>query len=191
MKFSFSGLSFFELSFPKPAPQNIFDPVDFHRDIRRRKSGDFADRAGVHLFEIANDDLPVDRLQPLDQRRKAFERLRLAGGEFDVVAARHGFDVLNVHQPVPEAALANHVAGGYVMSHAVDPGSQRTSLVEIGEAAPEMKMDFLQQIAARLGIKLIRPRQPVERGAVSQCSLLVQRILIYLFAGYDFSSSHR
>jgi hypothetical protein len=30
------------------------------------------------------------------------------------------------------------------------------------EAAPELKMNLLEQVTAHLGIKLISPRQPVE-----------------------------
>jgi hypothetical protein len=54
------------------------------------------------------------------------------------------------------------VAGGYVVSETVHPGSQRTSPVEIREAAPEMEMNILEQVTTCLGIELISSREPAE-----------------------------
>jgi hypothetical protein len=48
------------------------------------------------------------------------------------------------------------------VSNAVHPGPQRTSVVEMREAAPELKVNLLEQVATHLGIKLICSRQPVE-----------------------------
>src|SRR5580692_6765872 len=129
-------------SFAEPPFQNVLDAMNFHRDIRGRQSGDFANRSGVHPLEIGNDDLPVKWFQALDQRLETLKRLRLAGGEFTVITARHRLDALNAHQAVPDPALPNHVAGGYVMSDAVHPGSQRASLVEIREAPPKMQVNI-------------------------------------------------
>ncbi|MBC7928289.1 MAG: hypothetical protein H7039_21830 [Bryobacteraceae bacterium] len=53
-------------SFAEPASQNVFDSVNFHRDVARRQPGKIADRACVHSFEIGNDDLPVEWFQALD-----------------------------------------------------------------------------------------------------------------------------
>jgi hypothetical protein len=60
-------------------------------------------------------------------------------------------DFLDADQPVPDPALPNHVPGGYVVSDTVDPGSEGTSLVEIGEAAPEVEMDILKQVPTASG----------------------------------------
>ena len=80
--------------------------------------------------------------------------------------------------------------GGDVVSDAINPGAQRTSLVEGGEAAPELKMNFLQQVATRLGIQLVSPRQPVECGAVGVGGLFVKRILAHVFNRSGFNCLH-
>ncbi len=67
--------------------------------------------------------------------------------------------------------------GGHVMGDTVHPGSQRTSPVEMREAAPQLQMNVLEQIAARLRVRLIRAREPVERGTVALGHLSVQIIL--------------
>src|ERR1700683_4645579 len=110
-------------SFAEPPCQNVLDAMDFHRDICGRQSGDFANRSGVHPLEIGNDDLPVEWFQALDQRLETLQRLRLCVGECAVIAARHGLNALDAHQPVPDPALPDHVPGGYVMSDTVNPGS--------------------------------------------------------------------
>ncbi|SPE42802.1 Putative hydrogen peroxide-inducible protein activator (fragment) [Candidatus Sulfopaludibacter sp. SbA3] len=51
--------------------------------------------------------------------------------------------------------------------------------VELREAAPQMEMDFLEQVAAYFGIQLISSRDPVERAAISLRCLRVQRILAH------------
>ena len=106
--------------------------------------------------------MTIERFQALDQHREALERFGLAGGEFTLIAARHGLDVLDAHQPVPDPALPNHVPGGYVVSETVHPGSQRTSAVEMREAAPELKVNLLEQVTTHHGITLISSREPVE-----------------------------
>src|SRR6202035_868269 len=42
--------------------QDVFDPVNPHRHVRRRQSRDFSDGHGVHTLEIGDDDLAVQRL---------------------------------------------------------------------------------------------------------------------------------
>src|SRR5580658_1315645 len=112
-------------SFAEPPFQDVLDAMDFHRDIRGRQSGDFANRSGVDPLEIGNDDLPVEWFQALDQGLETLQRLSLAGGEFTVITASHRLDALDAYQPVPDPTLPDHVAGSDVMSDTVNPGSQR------------------------------------------------------------------
>ena len=62
-----------------------------------------------------------------------------------------------------QAPLTNHsFMVGDTSTIGLEPSSQRTPAVEMREAAPELKMNLLEQVATQLGIKLISSRQPVE-----------------------------
>src|SRR5579872_976631 len=56
------------VSFVKPARQDVLDPVHPHGNRRGREASDFSDSGGVHVFEIGNDHLPIERLELLNQR---------------------------------------------------------------------------------------------------------------------------
>jgi hypothetical protein len=58
----------------KPASENVLDPVNLHRDVCRRYAGDLADGTCIQAFEIRENQLPVHRLQALDQPQKPLER---------------------------------------------------------------------------------------------------------------------
>ncbi len=48
------------------------------------------------------------------------------------------------------------------MGHAINPRSQRATPIERGKTAPDRDVYILQQIAATVGIRFIRPGQPIE-----------------------------
>src|SRR2546423_141385 len=52
----------------KPPRQDLLDPVYLHRHISGREPRDFSDRFGVHILEIRDDDLAVERFELLNQR---------------------------------------------------------------------------------------------------------------------------
>jgi hypothetical protein len=54
------------MSTSKPARQDVFDPVNSHGDVAGGQSGNFSDGRGVHFFEIADDDLTVERFELLN-----------------------------------------------------------------------------------------------------------------------------
>ena len=62
------------------------------------------------------------------------------------------------------------------MGDAIDPRPQRAAPVEAGEAAPQGEVDLLQQIAPSIGIRLVGPRQSLERRTVGGGGLLVHRV---------------
>jgi hypothetical protein len=61
------------MSTSKSTRQDIFDPVNSHGDVAGGQSGNFSDGRGVQFFEIANDDLAVERFELLNERRQAFQ----------------------------------------------------------------------------------------------------------------------
>ncbi len=111
--------------------------------------GKITDRTRVHSFKIGNDNLTIERLQALDQHRETIERFGLTGSEFTLITTGHGFDSLDAHQTLPDPALPNHVPGGHVVRDTVHPGSERTSVVEVREAAPELKVNLLRSRSRR------------------------------------------
>jgi hypothetical protein len=70
---------------------------------------------------------------------------------------------------------------GYVVCDTVHPGSQRTSFIKMPEATPQLQMNVLEQVTTSVGVRLIRARQPVERGTVGIGRLFVQIILAHEF----------
>jgi hypothetical protein len=64
-----------------------------------------------------------------------------------------------------------------IVSHPIDPRSERAPAVEPREAAPERDVDLLQEVAAPVGIRLIRPRETSELLAELSRSFLVKLIL--------------
>jgi hypothetical protein len=110
-------------SFVEPAFQDVLYTMNLHRDIGRRKAGDFGN---------------------------------CAGGQFALLTGRHTLNLLDAGKRFPNPPLANYMPDGYIIGNAINPGSKRTALVEVREAAPQLKVNVLQQVANRFGVRLIR-----------------------------------
>lgn len=156
-----------------PLPWKLFgqdrlDAVDLDGDVRRRKPDDFGDRRRVHFFEVTQHDLAFERLEPADEFREAFECPlavevdRMIGGRLD------GIQTL---QEAGVAVLAMDVRSGDIMRNPEDPGAKRAAPVVGGEAAPEMKVDLLTQVATAVGVGLIAECQAIDRGSALAKSL--------------------
>src|SRR5712664_2082737 len=57
------------------AGENLLDAMDLRGHVARRDAGDLGDPRGVGAFEIEEDDLPLERIQLLDEFAEASERL--------------------------------------------------------------------------------------------------------------------
>jgi len=57
-------------SFVKPPGEDVFDPMNSHGNIRRRQTRDLADRCRIHVVEIRDDDLAIERFETLNQARE-------------------------------------------------------------------------------------------------------------------------
>lgn len=55
--------------------QQSFDAVNFGPDVGGGEAGNLGDGFGIHLFEIGQHDLAVERLQALDQGEQTLEGL--------------------------------------------------------------------------------------------------------------------
>jgi hypothetical protein len=47
--------------------EDVLDSMDSHCHVRRRQARDLSNRCGVHLFEIRNNDLAIERFEPQNQ----------------------------------------------------------------------------------------------------------------------------
>lgn len=53
--------------------QNLLDAANLHGYVCGGKASDLSDRCGVGVFEVEEDDLPVERFKPLNQRSQALQ----------------------------------------------------------------------------------------------------------------------
>jgi len=177
-------------SFAKPPRQDVFDPVNPHGHIRGRQPRDFSDGNSVHGFEIRDDDLPVERLELLNQHRQPFQIYSLVRGELALILVRECFELLQIHEIRKGPALAKNVRSGNMVGNAIDPGPSGTAGIEPLETPPQLKMDLLDQVTALFGVNLVCAREPFERRTVLVRRVPVQVILARLAGRDRFTSSH-
>lgn len=171
----------------KPPSEDVLDPMYPHGHIRGRQPRDFSDGHRVHIFQIGNDDLTVERLELLNQPRQPLQidaLMRVARIFF-----RKLFEFFQIHEILKRLPLPNHVRRGDMVRHAIDPRSQRTAGIERPKAPPQLKMNFLEQVAPFFRIHLVSAREPFERAAQLIRRVFVQVVLARL-ADQDELSSH-
>src|SRR5258706_9809751 len=117
------------------AGENLLDAMDPGGHIARRDAGDLGDSRGVGSFEIEEDDLPLERIQLLNEFAEAAERLLKAERSLGITTGRQIVDVVEAHQrPRTGAPVPDDVRGSYVVRHAIDPRAQRAVTGEPFEA---------------------------------------------------------
>lgn len=79
---------------------------------------------------------------------------------------------MRVHAPLPY-----DVGCGGVMGHPIDPGAQRATRIPARETAPKGEVDFLQQVAAMVGVRLVGAGEAFEGGAVCGGGFAVSVVL--------------
>ena len=68
------------------------------------------------------------------------------------------------------------------MGDSEDPGSQGAALIERTKTSPQLKVDFLAEVAAFLFIRFIAAKEPGQRSPKLADCLLVQLVLPLLMA---------
>src|ERR1022692_283348 len=163
-------------SLMKGAGQDPLDAVNLGGDVARRQAGNLADSRRVHALQIREDHLAIQRLQLLHEGQKAAQRLLLAGVRRRRV--RHLLQLFQADQGVGvDAALPYDMGYGGVVRHAINPGAQPAPRVPAREAAPEREVDLLQQVAAIVGVGLVRACQAFEGRAVCGGGFAVSVVL--------------
>ena len=81
--------------------------------------------------------------------------------------------------------LPDDVGCRHIMRDPIDPGSQRASRIEASKTAPQREMNFLYEVAALVGVRLIGPRQALQCRGILGCSLspvvLLSALCAHLF----------
>src|ERR1017187_5987467 len=172
------------------AGQDALDAVNLGGDVARRQAGDLTDGRRVHTLQIREDDLAIQRLQSVHQRKKAAERLLAAG-----VRRRRAWHLVQLFQAEQEigfsAPLPHGVGRGGVVGHAIDPGAQRAARVPARETAPQRQVDLLEQVAAMVRVRLVGSGEPFQGGAVSFGGFAVPFVLCRSFHNQGSPSRRR
>src|SRR4051812_20304655 len=171
--------SFFTVvSFAESASQNFLDAMDLRGDVAGGDAGDLRDARGVGALEVEQDDLPVERIQLLDEIAQPLHRLLMIERRLGIAARRKVVNVVETHRrPRAGAPVPDHVRRRNVVGNAIHPRPQRAIAGESLQAAPDGEMNVLEQIEPLVAIGFIRSRQPLQRRAVSASRFLVQNIL--------------
>lgn len=102
----------------KAACQQAFDAMDAHGNIGGRQPSNLSDFGSVQIFEIADDDLAVERLELLDQGSEAIEVPAFADTSWLV---GHLFQLLQANQGTKYEALLKDMRSANVVSDSIDP----------------------------------------------------------------------
>jgi len=135
-------------------------------DAARRQTRHVRDFRRAFAFKIKKNDLPVQRLQLVDQRLQfgqffAPPLLSRAGPRCGI-----GRQSIELDSPLRSLAALRQMIGADVVRHAINPRPQTAAVIEPFQAAPELDVHLLQQIALPVRIALVAPHQAPHRLAV-------------------------
>jgi hypothetical protein len=116
-------------------------------------------------------------MQPLNQGKKPLESLMLIGNSLGCSLVRDVLDFREAHQTGIHSALTNDVRCCNTVSHAINPGTKRTTLVEVFEALPQREMNILQKIAAAIRVSFIASGESLDGGTEHSRCIPVELIL--------------
>jgi hypothetical protein len=123
-------------SFAKPSRQDVLNPVYPHSYIPWRQPRDFSNGRRVHVFEPADDDLAVKRLEPLNQHRQAPQIHALLRGKLTPAFIRKSFEFFQTHKSGKDPPFTHDIGSGDMVSDAIDPGPQGTASIVSLESPP-------------------------------------------------------
>jgi hypothetical protein len=146
----------------KTAGQNFFYPVDLHPDIRERKARYLGNSGCIHLLQVGQHDLTVQRFQLLNELEQLLERPTLVDIRLTISTCECLVYIFKTYEKHTIAALSVYVGDRRIVRNAKGPGLQRTPSIESPEAPPKLKVDLLPQIVALLPVAFIPGSQPVE-----------------------------
>ncbi len=147
-------------------------------DASRRQTRYVRNLRRAFAFEIEKNNLAIEWFQPMDQRlqfRQFFAPplLRRAGPRRWIDRQRIQF-----HPTLRSLAPPRQMIGPDVVRHTINPCPQTAALVESLQAAPQLDVDLLQQVALPVRIALIASNQTPHGLAMLRLRLRIKPILI-------------
>src|SRR5437868_990274 len=97
----------------KHAGQQFLDAMNLGGNVLRRQSDDVADGFGAQVLQVQQDDLPIDRLELLDDRQQSLQRIAVIQCAERVVLVHWiRYVIERVHLAQALASLRDDVFGG-------------------------------------------------------------------------------
>ena len=152
--------------------------------VYRRNFHDFSDRGGIEVLQIQQHDLPIGRIQLMDQLKEAFDIHAIVRFALGAAIVRYRVHVFQTPQePGVCPVLANDVRSRYVVCDAIDPGTQGTSRLETFKAKPQSQVNLLQKVSTLFKIEFVGSDESVKSAAVSCGRLLIEFVLTLAHIG--------
>jgi len=143
-----------------------------------RQSRDFSDGCRIQVFEIADDDLAIERFESLNQGRKPVQIRPLVRRLRPFRFVRESLEFFQRYEARKDAALTDNVRRRHMVGNAVDPCPQGAAAIVPLKTPPQLEVNILAQVAAFVRIRFVGPREPFERRSEAIRRIGVQRILI-------------
>jgi hypothetical protein len=118
-------------------------PVDPHRHVRGRQARDLSDGHRVHVFEIRDDDLAIQRLELLNQHRHPFQVDSLVRSNLALGHVREHIEFFQTDERRKIPVLTHDIRSSNIVNNAVDPGPERAAGIVPLKTPPQLKMNVL------------------------------------------------
>lgn len=158
--------------------------MNLHGNRSGRNADDLRDRIAIEPFEVAHHDLPIQRLETMDQLQEPLECVLMANRLFGlgISCGQGAREFVEGHDGVSfESKSAAYMRGSNVMCHPIYPSAQRASAIELLQATPDRDVNLLNQVDASIRIRLIGPSQANDRLLVGVADLAIQVFLVSRF----------
>ncbi len=146
----------------EPLRKQVLDSMNPHGNICGRQTRDLANGCRIHVFEVRNDDLAIERLEPLNQGREPVQIQSPVTLARTFGFVRQRFEFFQAYESRKGPAFTNYVGNADVVSDAVDPGPQGAAGIVALKAPPQLKMNVLPQVAAPFRVGFVGARKPFE-----------------------------
>src|SRR5687768_8942831 len=134
--------------------QEFLHPAHPGRHVARGDARHLRDLRRAQTLEVQNDELPVQRPQPLNQLHQAREQHAPVGVRFDSDVP--DIEVIESDQrPRAPAPFVHHMRRRHVVGDAINPCAQRALTIEPIEAPPEIQVDVLEQVLTLVCVELV------------------------------------
>lgn len=124
------------------------NPMDLLGHVRRRDADDIGDLRRLQAFQMEEENVSIERLQSFDEFLDLSEHDRVISRALHIgIIGQVVVEIFQTRERYSSASsLLAHIGRCGVVCHTVDPGFQRALIPESRDAAPQRKMQILQEI---------------------------------------------